>query len=493
MLTIYLKNMKKYGHQNIQNPFFRFLVLLLFFGSFAQNIMAQPNTLYFMDRLQKSDYLNPAQQSYCGGYLVFPPFLGLDFSMSNTGFDYDDLIRPGTGIYSDSLVIDIDHVKTKLGDHNYVISDLHLPMFGFGFWSGNSWFSFEISNKTKLNVAYPKSLVALTGGNSEYIGINNPAVIDKFGPNVLNYTEFALGWSRQMTYRLTIGARLKFISGIASIQKRNSNLKLTTTDTTYAMSLQTDLDYHISAPLEFIYDENGLISDFNYDETKIASDLSPGKNPGLGIDLGAIYKINDRLKIYASITDLGFIRWNKNATRIYQKGVFEFSGLRLDSIWSESDYNEIEALGDSLKEFFRFEHHDTKFSTSLNTNLYLGANYEIAPFLNFGFISKTYLFDKKIHQAFSLSANFKPLKSFSASLSYSYMNRDFKNIGVGMAYRLGIFQFYAVTDNIYAAFMPKNSKTAAFMAGINMSFGCNRRNNPSMMNHQTTNKKLDFL
>ena len=485
--------MEKHKLMQISNKYIRRLILLSLLIGFIPKLTAQPNTLFFMDRLHQSDYLNPASQNCCNAYLGIPPFFGLSAGFSNSGFDYNDLIRPGTGLLKDSLRIDLENIKGKLGEKNYVLTDVHIPIINVGFWAGNSFFSFELANKTKMNTAYPKTLIALSGGNIDYIGTDNPAIIQRFGPNLLNYNEFSFGWSRQLTYRLSIGAKLKYISGIAAIQKRNSNFTLTTADTTYAMSMETDLDYTISAPVEFSYDENGLINDFSYDESKIANDLAPTKNPGFGIDLGAIYQFSDRLKVFASVTDIGLIRWNKNSTRIYQKGVFEYSGFRLDSLWSDSDYSEAEALGDSLSNFFRFGHQETKFTTSLNTNLYLGISYEIATFLNFGLVSKTSLFDKSIHQDFTFSANFRTAKSLSATISYSIRNREYKNIGLGIAYQLGPFQIYTVTDNLYTAFMPKNSKTAVIMAGLNLNFGCNRRMNKPMLNQNSTTKKIDFL
>jgi hypothetical protein len=468
-------------------------ILLLLLPMFIQKAKSQPNTLYFIDRVHQADYLNPATQSCCNGFLTLPAISGTSVIAGNTGFDYNDLIHPGTGLLQDSLILDIENVKSKLGDKNYVIAETFVPIFGFGFWYGNSFITFEISNRTIMNTGYPKSLVALAGGNADFIGETNPADISNFGPELINYNEFAFGWSKKITHRLTIGTKLKILSGLACVQKHRSNIKLFTADTTYAMRLETDLDYNISAPAEFEYDDNGLISGINYNDSNLVQDLSPTKNFGLGIDFGAIYQLNDKWKFYASVTDLGFIRWNKNSKHIFRSGVFEYSGLTLDSVWNDSDYNEFKAWGDSIASFFHFDHAETKFTSILNTNLYIGANYQIAPFLSFGLLSKTYLFDKSIHQAFTFSANFKPIKSISVSMSYSIMNREYKNIGFGLALNLGPLQFYIVTDNIYTAFMPKNSKLAGIMVGLNLNFGCGKRDNYSMLNNNYPDKKIDFM
>ncbi len=456
-------------------------------------MIAQPNTLYFMDNIHQSNYLNPAFQGNCNGYLSLPAMSGVFANASNSGFDYNDLIHLGTGLLSDSLVIDIEKVKTKLGKKNYLNAELFVPILGFGFWSGDSYITFEISNKTKLNFSYPESFIALTGGNVNNIGIDNPLAIEKFGPDVINYNEFAFGWSKKIVHRLTIGAKLKILSGLAAVQNKTTDFKLYTADTSYAMQLETDLKYNISAPVDFTYDESGLISDLKYDEANLVSDLMPTKNFGLALDLGAVYQFNDHLKLFASLTDLGFIRWNNKPVELSQKGSFNFTGLSLDSVWSDSDYDEMAALGDSISDFFHFEHIDKKFTTMLNANLYLGATYEIAPFLNFGILSRTLYFDKSLHQAFTISANFNPARFFTATLSYSAMNREYKNIGLGFGLKFGPMQFYLLTDNIYTALMPKNSKTFCIMTGINMNFGCGRRDNYSMLNNKKSEKEIDFM
>jgi hypothetical protein len=452
-------------------------------------MFAQPNTLYFMNQVHQADNLNPATENCCNGYYSLPVLSGIYVNLANSGFDYNDLIHPGTGNLSDSLIIDINNVKGKLGKINYVLNDLSIPIFGFGFLSGKSFLSLEISNKTKINISYPENLVALTDGNASFIGEDNAANINQFGPDFINYYEFAFGWSRQMTNKLRLGAKLKLLSGMAAVKSKQSDFKLVTADTTYAMRLETDLNYNISAPVEYSYDENGLINSIDYNNSNVIKDISPNRNFGLAIDFGAIYQLTDKLKLYGSITDLGFIRWGKFSQNIYQKGVFEYSGLSLDSVFNKSsDYNELSAWRDSLNDFFQFNHSEKKFSTFLNANAYLGASYDVANFLNFGFLSRTSYYNRSIHQAFTLSANFKPVNSFSASISYSIMNREYKNLGLGLAYRLGPIQLYLVTDNLYTAFMPKNSKVYNFMLGLNMVFGCNKRDNYTMLNNGS---KLD--
>lgn len=471
------------------------IYILILFAIFplGQIIKAQSNTLYFMDGIHQSGSLNPAYQNSCNGFLALPGINGFSVDAANTGFDFNDLIHLGTGTYKDSLVIDFQNIKSKLANSNSLLVGTQVPILGIGFWVRNSYITFEISNKTKARLAYPEDLIKITDGNANYIGVDNPLEIKGFGPNIINYNEFALGFSKQITHRLIVGGKLKFLAGNASIESRRGELKLFTEEDTYKMTLVTDLQLNVSGPINYIYDANGNISDFEFDDSNIAGSIISTKNVGMGIDLGASYLLNDEIKIYASVTDLGFINWRANTSNLSQSGSFVFSGFNLDSVWTDSDYDEAQAIVDSISDFFSFAQTESKYTTFLNTNIFLGATYELTNFMNVGLLSKTYFYNRKVHQAFTLSANFKPAKWFTGTLSYSVMNREYKNIGLGMGIKTGPVQFYLLTDYLNAAFWPKNSKAAGFQFGLNFYFGCGKRDNFSMLKDKKSQKEIDFM
>jgi len=477
----------------MQNTTYKSIIILLLILVSRLGVLAQSNTLFFMDGVHQSNYLNPAYQNQCTGFLGLPGFSGVSVDLANTGFDYNDLIHYGEGIQKDSLVLDFENIKMKLQNSNYLMTGAQVPILGIGFWTKNAYFTFDISNKTRARVSYPEDLVKLIDGNGNYIGENNPLTIEGLGPNVLNYNEISFGLSKQITHRLTIGGKFKILSGIFSAESTSSSIKLYTQEDTYAMRLETDLKLNISAPLLYEYDDNGMIIGAEIDTTATISSLFSPKNLGLAIDMGAVYQFNDKFKFYGSITDLGFIRWKNDAQNISQKGTFEFSGLKLDSVWTNSDYDEVQAIADSLYDFFSFAQSNAKYTTYLNTNIFLGTTYDIGNFMNFGFLSKTYFFDRKIHQAFTLSANFSPVKWFSGTISYSYLYREYRNIGLGIALKAKGIQFYVLTDNLNVAFKPKDAKVARVQFGFNLYFGCGKRENFSMLKDKKPEKSIDFM
>ncbi len=438
-------------------------------------IYSQQNILYFMDGIHQSSELNPAYQSSCNGYLALPVISGINVGFSNTGFTYNDLIRPGTGLQKDSLIIDIDNVKSKLADNNYFIPELNIALLGVGFWAGNSYFTFSITNKTKSYFAYTDDLIKITDGNANYLGRGNPLTLSGLGPHLINYHEIALGISRKITHRLTLGARMKVLLGNVAISKNKSDIKLYTLEeeNNHKIELVTDIKFNVSAPLEIKKDDEGKIDDVEFDDDNLK--VFSTKNKGLAFDFGATYQLNDKIKLYASVTDLGYIKWKNNTYSFYQEGKFEFEGLSLDSVWSDSDYDLAQEMQDSISDFFEINDGNEKFTTWLNTNIFIGGSYEVIKGINIGVLSKTLFYNKKLHQGLILSANFQPTKWFSGSLSYSMINRSYANFGMGLGIKLANAQIYMLTDYL-SSFKIKDAKSVGFQFGINLYFGCKRRN-----------------
>jgi len=445
-----------------------------------------------MDGLHQSVGLNPAYQSSCNTFIGLPAISGVNLNAAHTGFSFQDLIHLGTGNLADSLIIDINNIKDKLGKNNYIIAETDIPILALGFWSKNNYITINLTNKTKARMAYPGDLINLIDGNANFIGDDNPLEITDFGPDAINYNELSFGLSKKLTHRLFVGARFKLLSGLGSIASKKSNITLVTDEDTYNMHLETEFDYYVSAPVSFNVNDDGQVDDIDvFEGEDIIKDLLKVKNMGVGIDLGATYQFSDNIKFYASVTDLGFIRWGANTANLKQKASYDFNGFNLDSISTNPDY-EFEAIADTLQELMKYTYSTSKYSTPLNSNVYLGATYSVTDFLNFGFLSRTAFYDRKPHQSFMVSANLRPAKWFSTTVSYSYANRSFKNLGFGLTIG-GPFQFYILTDNLIAAINPKNTRSVGFQLGFNLKFGCGKRDDYSIMNNKKLKKDIDFM
>ena len=78
----------------------------------------------------------------------------------------------------------------------------------------------------------------------------------------------------------------------------------------------------------------------------------------------------------------------------------------------------------------------------------------------------------KIQTSVTASLISRPFKNTEASVSWSYMNRSFSNVGIGLAYGRSPVQLYLVSDNILGFFWPMSAKNVNVRFGVNLHFGC---------------------
>ena len=147
-------------------------------------------------------------------------------------------------------------------------------------------------------------------------------------------TEISLGYSHFLPqYRLAIGIAPKYILGL--------NYARTTLDSYVELSDETithTYDYVIQAAGNFNQDIGEAINLFESTGFLVDADPSDIDNPfsavsgtGLGFDIGATYELSKNILVAASFTDIGYVRWTKNADAVYPAGTsLEFEGLDLD-------------------------------------------------------------------------------------------------------------------------------------------------------------------
>ena len=69
----------------------------------------------------------------------------------------------------------------------------------------------------------------------------------------------------------------------------------------------------------------------------------------------------------------------------------------------------------------------------------------------------------------SASQNFG--KCWSLSLSYSYANHSFDNLGFGVLFKTKTLNAFLVTDNIFGAIFPMSYQTAGIRGGVAFNWG----------------------
>lgn len=449
------------NHLKFKNNFLWALILFLFIGG---NTNAQKNfTFYALDNTAQSHYLNPAFKPSANVYVSFPLIPMQSFGVSNSGFNLNHALRTRT--QDDSLQLDPDGVVSKLAKRNFLTVESYNELFAFGFRVKKNYFSFGITNRLHANFIYTKDLLqlAVEGNGKSFLG--ERASFDGTGINVNSYVEYAVGFNREINKKLAVGARFKLLSGIANVNTRKTEFGLHTDETTFDLSIDGSATINTSAVKPF-YD---TLAPSNYNPMENAYNF---KNMGIALDLGVKYELTDKIKVTASLLDLGFITWKTdNATFVTNEVDFRFEGVDLNKFLKDSADAVFDQLQDTLENVFSQQENNNTYRTGLATRFYIGGTYDLTKSINVGATLYSEVIKSRYRAAVILSSTVKLKSWLSATVNYSQYARSFGNVGVGLSLRGGPIQFFVASDNVLAFFAPQQSKNFHATFGINLLFG----------------------
>lgn len=429
----------------------------------------QDLTLFNFNDIPQSSYSNPANQFNGKFFIGLPAISSSYYSISNSGFAYSDFIKKD----GDSLRLDFNSMIAELEETNFLSFNTKIDLLSFGFKLGEkTQLLFNITENANLRFSYTKDVATfIHKGNLAFE--NNTADFNGTGFSANYYREYGVGISHQFGNRMRMGARFKYLYGIANLDSRRSDLKLTTDPNTYALTANADVLINTSGSLDIdsLGDQSGFISG--------------NDNHGFGIDLGMNYELTKKLSINASVIDLGYIDWGSNVTNYnIDKGQYYFDGIEIDAFSPQDDTTGTSAfdrVADSLESAFNVKETNEGYSTPLVGRFYVGANYKLGEKAVIGGLIQSELYKGSIRPSFTASANYKLTKWIGLAASYSMINRSFNNLGVGININPGPVQIYVVSDNVMSAFQPQHARHAQVRAGINLIFGSEkvREINPS--------------
>ena len=455
----------------------------------------QSQTLYYMDRLPQANLVNPAHQVDCkfrfSGLVI--PVAGqvlpaIHTNMGSNGFAYQDMIQYNSSM--DSLLnplspgYDFTQILSKLKDVNFITMEEHLDIVSFGMKWKNGWdFTYNLANKTEARMTFSKDLMQFLadGGNGATFS-GNTMQVGKFGVTAVNYHEMAFGASKKINNQWTIGAKAKLLFGQQNIWSKKTDITWHTDENTYDyyftadMEVRTSQSFYEIQDLYYDYDNDTLIFDGEELNPSVKETAFRFDNPGVALDLGAEYILNDKITLYASLIDLGFIHWKNNTNVFTINGDYTWDGYNIqpamvnDSVVDE--YND-ELKQDVIKIFFPDRQVDA-YNAPLTPKFYVGGTYQFNDWINGGLLYRGAVFQDQLHSSLTFSGNANINKWFSANLSYSMMYNSYVNMGIGLVAKAKFAQFYIVTDNIWGEFFPHNTRNINMRMGINLIFGCQK-------------------
>ena len=463
---------------------FRYLYISLIVFCLSVGIMqSQTNTFYFMDGIPTRTDMNPAFMPDCNGYLDFIILPSFYIGLGNNSLKMSDglYMQNGRLVTALSPGQNADNLFSKLRPVTALELGLNLKLLNFGFRTkSNGYFTFDFSLKSNGGIFLPKDLfrLALYGTENEFS--NNTFDLKRLGADIAIYNEIGLGYMHPIGDKWTLGGRLKFLMGYASIYSDIRSLRLEASREQWHGV--ADASIYGAMPIEFQYNENGNI-DLSSGKLKYNNwqDYIKPSGYGAGIDLGLTFKPIENLTLSAAVTDLSFIRWTKNIYQGSIKGDTVFTGIN----YHYGDTIDFNKMGQDFIDAFgvKATQGNTAYTQMLMANFNFGVEYGILDNkISFGALSHTKFNNRQVFEDITLAANFRPADWFKTYFSYSFLNNRYNSFGFGVNLRMGAVNTFIVADyiplhwaniksngNTYPA--PYKAAMVNLQAGLSFKFG----------------------
>lgn len=432
-------------------------------------------TSYFMEGTSTRIQMNPGLQP-TRGYFNFPIIGSLNVSASSnvlgTG-DIIDVLDAGDDLFSN------DDLFNRLKTDNRLNVNFNTDILSFGWYRGKGFWSVNVGLRADVGASIPKNMF-------EYLREvnNNDAINGQFSGmnfNLDTYAEVGLGYSRQITDKLTVGGRVKVLLGIARAEMAVNNFEVTgvpnNPEDPYswvsagAVSASATVDAQVSTTMKgggLSFNEDPYNSGVRYLD---GFDIDGGSfgiaGTGFGIDLGASYKVWNNLTVSAAVLDLGFIKWKGSETIVASP---ETSSVTVNQN-NYQDFMDGDFLSMDRFNLTEDEGAAKDVKNKLASTILLAGEYALLNNkLSVGAMYTARFVEPKTMNELTISATFRPKNWLNAAVSYSPIQAGGKSLGVAL--KLG--PLFVGTDYM---FFGNNSKSVNGFFGLSFPMGGKRASN----------------
>ncbi|GAA4460918.1 DUF5723 family protein [Nemorincola caseinilytica] len=414
-----------------------------------------------LPQLHQSQWFNASNQTDVKISVGLPVLSGTSFYIFNSGFTYNSLFHR---VNDSTMSIHPSSFIDKLKNRNMVAFGANVSILSANVAFEKYTIGFSVTDRVDARFTYPKDLFRFAWyGNGAYIG--ESLNIGNFGLNASWYREYALHGTYNYG-KWVFGASPKLLFGKTNINTKESYLQVYTDADYYAITAQTEMNIQTSGFADSADRAEGRMAFPGY--------AFNSKNMGLGIDLGASYQLNDKIKIAGGINNLGYIKWKSNIHG-YKAGPksITFEGFDLANMLQgdSSEFISTSQYLDSVKNMLKFTKNTDPYKTSLPVEFYAVGSYDInnkhtvGAQLSIQSFSKRALFATTVYYRLNLS------KHFSGVLTYTLKSASPFNLGGAIVARFAGMQWYLSTDNWWASIRPLDSKNMNVNLGVNLAFG----------------------
>ncbi|MFI3289871.1 MAG: DUF5723 family protein [Rikenellaceae bacterium] len=427
---------------------------------------AQSYTSYFMhDAVERKDH--NAAFAPDRGYFNIPIVGG--FSVSSSGsLSLGQILYPdgsGYSVFVDPS-ISANSALSPLNDINTFGTDNTVTILGFGQYckDRSSFWSFDLNVRSLVNFSAPYELFEFVKLAPDQIQISDVELYTD------NYVEAAFGYSKVVNDKLTVGARVKFLGGLANGRFLIDEMTLTSEDGEWTSSnVVGGLDMY--APGLTVSNTPFGFEDIEIDDSAI----SGFSGYGAGIDLGATYNYSDRLQLSLAVNDLGFIAWNKDSN---VRAMLSNNFIIYSIVYGDEVVYDTSESADLCYEDILFDKQSSQSSTKwLQANMNAGAEYALVEdMLNVGAIYSLDLWHTMTVHNFTPVVSFNPTDWFTLAASYTVASYGANAFGLALNVATNFVNLYLATDILTAKkdgelFVPLNQSMANVSFGLAIPMG----------------------
>ncbi len=402
------------------------------------------------------------------GYFNVPLVGALSLNASGN-IAMGDIIFPYDGAMVSLFDTNItaNQALSGLNDVNRFGMDNSIGIIGFGKYCKDkkSFWSFDMNLKTSSNFSAPYEMFEFFKTAPAYSSIQDVNF------HLESYIETAFGYSREIDNRLTVGARVKFLTGIASADFNIDRMDVTLTSDEWIADASGSLELNANGmSAETSVDEYGVES---FELGDIGGSIEGAAGYGAAIDLGATYNINDRLQVSLAVNDIGFILWGKESnTRASVANSFYFTGATYD-------VNTEESTGGDGIEFSDIALEEQQSRASMNwlqSSINAGGEYKFLDNrLGVGLIYAIDFWKTSTVHNITAAASFTPINCFTFATSYAMTSNKSNAFGFAANFATGFMNIFVATDILAskksAQFIPINQSTMSISFGLAVPFG----------------------
>lgn len=413
--------------------------IVLFLGMMAVsaltfNAKAQSRTSYFVRNSTQNHEFNAAfapDQGYVGFPLLSGVDLNLGSSLGVSNFLFP-LSNGKTGLFLNSEV-SADEFLSGIRNSNALGVNFRYKILDAGWytWKDSFWtLSFDVRADVDLSLPgeFFRFLKLGMSGDPTSYSIKNLGVTGQvYGQVALGYSQGLDKWVKG----LRVGGKVKLLASMMDVQANISSLDLNLSSQSWGAKSYAS-GHILGGGLNPLYDENGHVNNVAFDPSGLGV-----AGYGAAFDLGVEYTISegtpvDGLRFSLSVTDLGFISYDKSKATILSSDGNEVVFDGIEGLEPDTDFNQtFNSLKDDMLSMVSFSQQPVTDDQirMLTATLYAGVDYSfLKDKMNVGLLYSARFGRLRTENELTLAWNYAPTRGFDIALSYSLL-RTHSTIG----------------------------------------------------------------